>query len=288
MRILLTNDDGIDAPGLIALYRVIQDLGDVAVVAPATVQSATSHAVTFHKPVWTRKRRVPLDGDPNCRGPYFDGIAVEGRPADCVKLALTYLLPGSGPSPDDQPVDLVISGMNSGANVGVNVIYSGTVAAAMEAAFIGTPAIAVSLHYGDLEMTRWDAAAEHARRVIDQLLKGPMQPHTVLNVNIPILDDGAEPVGVRAVPISTSPILDRYVPITDPSGDIAYKALDDFDFHHTPPDCDVDALFSKYITVTPLHFDLTLKERVGDWARHLGECETQNTNGTVEDDDASL
>ena len=227
------------------------------VVAPATVQSATSHGVTFHEPIWTRRRRVPLDGDPECRGPYFDGIAVEGRPADCVKLALTHLLPGSGPSMDDRPVDLVISGMNAGANVGINVIYSGTVAAAMEAAFIGVPAIAVSLHIGDPPRTRWDAAARHARQVIDRLMAGPLEPHSVLNVNVPILDDETGVEGVKVVPISTSPILDRYDPITDPSGDTAYKAMDGFGFHHTPPDSDVHALFDRYISVTPLHFDLT-------------------------------
>jgi len=112
MRILLTNDDGIDAPGLRALYLATKDMGDVQVIAPTTVQSAMSHSVTFHRPI-----RVHKHDDGVVRG-----LSVEGRPADCVKLGIAHLFGG--------PIDLVLSGMNSGANVGINVIYSGTVAAA--------------------------------------------------------------------------------------------------------------------------------------------------------------
>lgn len=257
MRVLLTNDDGITAPGLVSLYRAIADLGDVHVVAPASVQSAMSHAVTFHKPVAARPHRVKVDeGDT-----HFEGYAVEGSPADCVKLALTYLVP--------QPVDLVISGMNGGANVGINVIYSGTVAAAMEAAFLGVPAIAVSLHLGDRTRTRWADAADHARRVIDQLLAGPVEPHTVLNLNVPILDEGDPPTGLRVVPISTSPLVDQYDAVEHPAGHTTYQAMDSMAFRHMAPDTDVHALFERYITVTPLHFDLTLKSRLGSWTDHF-------------------
>jgi 5'-nucleotidase len=117
--ILLTNDDGIRAPGL----------GEIQVVAPETVQSATGHGITLTTPLLTQ--RVTVEET-------FTGTSVDGRPADCVKLAVAKLLP--------RPPDLVVSGMNSGANVGINVIYSGTVAAAIEAAFLGLPAIAVSLY----------------------------------------------------------------------------------------------------------------------------------------------
>src|SRR5437868_3435917 len=129
MLILLTNDDGIRHPGLVAMYRELTALGEVHVVAPETVQSATGHGITLDTPLLTQ--RVTVEDT-------FTGIAVDGRPADCVKLAMAHLLP--------RAPDLVISGMNSGANVGINVIYSGTVAAAIEAAFLGTPSIAVSLH----------------------------------------------------------------------------------------------------------------------------------------------
>src|SRR5947209_7337342 len=127
--ILLTNDDGIRAPGLVAMYREVIKLGEVHVVGPETVQSATGHGITLSTPLLTN--RVTVEG-------VFTGVAVDGRPADRVKLAVAKILP--------RTPDLVVSGMNSGANVGINVIYSGTVAAAIEAAFLGLPAIAVSLY----------------------------------------------------------------------------------------------------------------------------------------------
>ena len=188
MRILLTNDDGIDAPGLAALYRAIESLGDVHVIAPKLVQSATSHAVTFHRPISVEKSGL--------------GHAVAGRPADCVKLGLRALI--------DEPVDLVISGMNSGANVGINVLYSGTVGAAREANFNGIPAIAVSLHIVYWYHDHWDRAAQHARRTIDELVKGPLDGHTLLNVNVPVLDGGAAPIGVKVAPASLSKMVVAY------------------------------------------------------------------------------
>ncbi|CAG0961772.1 partial 5'-nucleotidase SurE, partial [Anaerolineae bacterium] len=139
MRILLTNDDGIRAPGIAAMYSALIDpvfgppLGEVFCVAPLEVQSATSHGVTFNSPLMTRTESIDIGT------PVVKGIAVDGRPADCVKLALSCLWPerfGEGSRPD-----LVISGMNAGANCGINVIYSGTVAAAIEAAFLGVPSI---------------------------------------------------------------------------------------------------------------------------------------------------
>ncbi len=250
MRILLTNDDGIEAPGLAALYEAIADLGEVHVVAPADVESATSHAVTFHRPIPVGERRMPG----------FTGLAVGGRPADCVKLAITDLVP--------QPIDLCISGMNAGANVGINVIYSGTVGAAMEAAFIGVPSIAVSLHVGDPKAIRWEAAAQHARQTIDRVLDGPVQPHTVVNMNIPILDGGAEPVGVKAVPVCTSAMVMEY--LKRPNGDEhSYQVTSTMNFDRIHPDTDVDALFARYITLTPLHFDLTHRDHLNRWQSHL-------------------
>ena len=254
MRILLTNDDGIDAPGIRALYDAVKDMGDVTVVAPAEVQSAMGHAVTFHRPIKCASWACES-------GNGYRGTAVDGRPADCVKLAVNHLMP--------DPPDLVLSGMNAGANIGINVIYSGTVAAAMEAAFYGFPSIAVSLHIGKPAKTRWQAAATHARRAIDEILNGPLQPHTVINLNVPILDDGAEPKGIKVVPISTSPLTDRYEASEDPSGDTSYAAMSGMSFRHTPEDSDVAALFDKYVTVTPLHFDLTHRPQLQAWAKHL-------------------
>src|SRR5438477_9540222 len=153
MLILLTNDDGIMAPGIVAMYRELAQLGEVHVVAPETVQSATGHGITLTSPLLTN--RVTVENA-------FTGTAIDGRPADCVKLAVSQILPR-------QP-DLVVSGINSGANVGINVIYSGTIAAAIEAAFLGLPSIAISLYLRKEIETDYKVAARRAMDVIEQVL----------------------------------------------------------------------------------------------------------------------
>lgn len=269
MRIVLTNDDGIDAPGLAALYEAIQGLGEIHVVAPATVQSAVGHAVTFHKAIRVTERqggeRHPehpwgMDDAPEeavaseraaerqqlCSVP---GLAVEGRPADCVKLALTHLVP--------KPVDLVISGMNAGANIGVNVIYSGTVAAAREASFVGVPSIAVSLHIGEWEKIRWRDAGRFARKAIDLAMTFPRDDHAVVNINVPMLDERDKPEGVKILPLSTSPLSDHYRKIDNADGSSSYRIDESMTFRESQIGTDVHALFEGYTTITPLHFDMT-------------------------------
>jgi 5'-nucleotidase len=264
MRILLTNDDGIRAPGIAALYRAVADLGELCVVAPAKVQSAASHAVTFHKALATRRVRIAaVDGLPR-----FEGIAVAGRPADCVKLAVAHLVPG--------PIDLVLSGINCGANIGINVIYSGTVAAAMEAGFMGTPAIAISLFVGPGRVP-WDRAADYVREALDLILASPLAPHTVLNLNIPLLDGGAKPRGLRVVPISTSPLLDSYEALKGRGSRCDYTPGTHMRFRHTPAGCDVEALYRGYITLTPLHFDLTEHRQLVSWKQVLGRRHRKRT-----------
>jgi 5'/3'-nucleotidase len=258
MRILLTNDDGIDAPGLHALYKAIADLGEVHVVAPQTVQSATSHAVTFHRPI--RVARHPGPGGEGFEG--FVGTSVGARPADCVKLAIAHLVP--------QPIDLVVSGLNAGANVGVNVIYSGTVAAAREAAFMGLPAIAVSQHVGDWDGIRWEVSAGHARAAIRRVLDGPMTAHTLVNINIPILDDGSRPVGMKAAPISTSSMVDKYEITPAGDGSFHYQTCNAMTFRQREPGTDVAALFDGYITLTPLQHDVTDAVQLPRWREHIG------------------
>lgn len=239
MRILLTNDDGIDAAGLHALYDVVADLGEVHIVAPSRVQSATSHAITLHRSMAVR----PF----TCER--FNGFAVDGRPADCVKLAAAELVPG--------PIDLVLSGINHGANVGVNVHYSGTVGAAREGAFLGIPAIALSLHLGDFNHEHWPRAAAHARAAIDRVLAVGIDPGTLYNVNVPILDGGAEPKGLLGVPLNGSYMIDRYEQTPGDDGNPCYRAKDSMAFSDPGTGTDVDKLFEKYVTITPLHFEQT-------------------------------
>ena len=238
MEILLTNDDGIEAAGLHATYDAIKDLGEVCVVAPVRVQSATSHAITLHRPMAV----TPYECDK------FKGFAVDGRPADCVKLALAELV---------GPVDLVISGINHGANVGINVHYSGTVGAAREAAFQGVPAIALSLHLGDKTQDHYARAAGHARRAIDTVLKARIDEGVLVNINVPILDEGAEPVGMKAVPLNVAPMHDRFDKVTDSKGATTYQAKDSMAFTDRGEATDVDTLYAKYITLTPLHYEQT-------------------------------
>ena len=265
MRILLTNDDGIDAPGIEALHAAIEDLGEIFCVAPKTVQSATSHGVTFSTPLMVQEVTV------NDR---MRGIAVDGRPADCVKLALRALWAeryGAGTRPD-----ITISGMNAGANVGVNVIYSGTVAAAIEAAFLGVPSIAVSLHLGKDEVD-FDAGAVHARRAIDTILAtGPLAPHDCINVNIPRTQRSDplrhEPMDLAVCPMNTHGLNDKYERRVSPFGDEYYWAAGGgLDFHTTDEGSDVQLLFQRRITVTPLWHDLTSTERLGHWRKRLAD-----------------
>jgi 5'-nucleotidase len=221
------------------------------VVAPDSPQSAAGHSITLKHPLAVQPVRVqsPLP---------FEGVSVNGRPADCVRLAIRNLLPS--------PPDLVLSGINEGANIGINVFYSGTVAAAAEAAMFSIPAVAFSAStVGGVDFAR---AAKLCRKVLDSLLAaGPdgrtgLQRGDLINVNIPELaSDNAR--GIRVVRQSTSGIEDLYDRIADQDGRAtyrlgqAYKFIDD-----SEEDTDVIRLAEGFITVTPLHVDMTNRARL--------------------------
>ncbi|MSR43966.1 MAG: 5'/3'-nucleotidase SurE [Phycisphaerales bacterium] len=260
MKILLTNDDGITAPGIAALYDAIASLGEIVVVAPAGVQSAMSHGITFHKPLMTRDVQV------NER---MRGISVEGTPADCVKLGLRTIWAerfGAQSRPD-----LVISGMNSGANVGINVIYSGTIAAAIEAAFLGVPAIAVSLHMGGGPVA-WSRAAHIARAAIDRVLAFPLDAHRVMSINVPrTLSDNAPMPPIRVVRMNTAAGIDRHERRESPEGHAYYWPCGNgMEFFHTAQGSDVEALSEGNVTITPLWYDLTDDASLAAWVDRLG------------------
>jgi len=237
MDILLCNDDGILAPGIEAMYDVLAVDHNVTVVAPALVQSATAHAITIRLPLICHKVHV---------GGKFYGTSVEGSPADCVKLAVHALLP--------KKPDLVVSGLNAGANVGIHVLYSGTVAAAAEGAMLGCPAIAVSLEYSS--ELNFDRAAVVARRVIDQIVAYGLSPGHLYNVNIPALKPGW-PRGVRVGPQSTLGLDEKLEKRADPNGRDYYWLTGNFGDVSREADTDLKLLREGYVTVTPLHFDLT-------------------------------
>ncbi len=249
MRILLTNDDGIYAPGLRALRRELMKLGEVIVVAPATEQSATGHSVTLTAPLLVTE---VSDDDQT-----FLGWAVEGRPADCMKLALLELL--------KEPPDLVVSGLNAGSNAGINVLYSGTVAAAIEAAFYGYTAIACSLEYTKDARLDWPRAAAHAREVVERILAHTPARGSLFNVNIPPLERGAVK-GVRVMPQNVSVYFEKFDRRTNPRGRTYFWTSPEFHCPEPHPDTDVTALAEGYITVTPLQFNLTDRAKLAEMA----------------------
>ena len=237
MRILITNDDGILAPGIAALYRAVRDLGDVDVVAPETTQSASGHAITVRAPMSVHRVHV---------GDEFHGWSVDGRPADCVKLAMVELL-------DGRP-DFVLSGINAGANTGVNVLYSGTVAGAIEGAFFGVPAIAFSLELSD-ELD-FQKAGRIARSIFKRVATAAPPPGTCLNVNIPALDAGW-PRGVRCCPQGTAAWEEHYQKQVAADGHTVYSLdgyMPDVDANGG---CDQAAMANRYVTITPLRFNMT-------------------------------
>jgi len=238
MKILLTNDDGIFAPGLGALYKKLIELGDVMVVAPIESRSGASHSVTFFEPLACNA--ADING-------LFSGFSVRGSPADCVKLAHMQL--------HDGPIDLVVSGINNGANVGINVYYSGTVAAAMEAAFLRIPSVAVSLA-AERKMD-FDRAAQHALDIIRDLM--PLQKGDVMNVNLPPLSRG-EPRGVRIVPQATSGFHEYYVPQKDGKSETLFQLTGGAHRQEETP-TDTTALEQGFITITPLLPDMTDHEK---------------------------
>lgn len=236
--ILITNDDGIFAPGLKALYLELAPLGEVAVVAPDTEQSAVGHAISLSHPL--RVKRVTLDGG-------IQAWSVTGTPADCVKIALAELLP--------RRPELVVSGINLGPNVGINVLYSGTVSAATEAAILGVKAMAFSLNtYKEADFA---AAARLARRTISHFQDWDgWPPRVCLNINLPALPE-EQIQGIKVVRQDTGPLVERFERRVDPRERVYYWLAEINERRDLDLDTDFGALQAGFITVTPISFDLT-------------------------------
>lgn len=252
MKILLTNDDGILAPGLRALRGELARIGEVSVVAPASEQSAVGHSITLMHPLLVEE--VHQDGS-------LYGHAVEGKPADCVKLGLVELV--------DAMPDLVVSGINAGSNAGINVLYSGTVAAAIEAAFFNVTSIAVSLTLPEID--QYERAARIAVVVIRQILEHKPAAGELFNVNIPSLHEG-DPLGVRVARQALVCYRESYEARTDPRGRKYFWLMPDPLIPEDDLEADMTALAHRYVTVTPLQFDLTDRrrlEQMRDWKWEL-------------------
>ncbi|AEI67958.1 5'/3'-nucleotidase SurE [Corallococcus macrosporus] len=239
-RILVSNDDGYFSEGLQALVEAVSPLGEVWVVAPDREQSAASHAISLHRPLRIKEVRERW-------------FAVDGTPADCAYLAINHLLK------DDRPV-LMVSGINHGANLAEDIMYSGTVAAAMEGALLGVPAIAFSL----VARRSFDFApgARFARSLVASALSRPLPPRMLLNVNIP---GGVEPEGFVVTRQGRHSYGYEVVENEDPRGR-KYYWIGGSDYQHEDiPGSDCNAVFrDKRISVTPLHFELTDHGRLPD------------------------
>jgi 5'-nucleotidase len=233
MIILLSNDDGIHSEGLTALEESVRHVGEIYTVAPDRAQSSMSHALTLHRPL-----RVH---DLGARR-----LSVDGTPVDCVKLALTGLLP--------MRPELVISGINKGPNLGDDIIYSGTVSAAIEGALLGIPAIAVSLvTFKDFDFR---AAAEFTATLVQRIAEKGIPPKTLLNVNVPPLPK-PDLKGWRATRMGKRHYSENIVERVDPRG-VKYYWIggDDLGFSNDEG-TDCQAVYEGYVSVTPLQVDLT-------------------------------
>ena len=238
MRILLANDDGIFAPGLRVLERAARTLSDdVWIVAPESEQSAASHSLTLHQPL--RLRRLSARR-----------YAVNGTPTDCVYLAINRLMAELRP-------DLVLSGINRGSNVGEDVTYSGTIAAAMEATLLGVPAIAFSQVFEDGRPIKWKTAETWVPRVVAKLTKEGWPKQVLINVNIPdILPEAVK--GIRVATQSLEEVGDLCVERVDPRGRPYYwVGMARAEAQPGRPGTDLRAINQGYVSVTPLHLDLT-------------------------------
>ncbi|MHC4982653.1 MAG: 5'/3'-nucleotidase SurE [Planctomycetota bacterium] len=244
----MSNDDGILAPGLAALYNAVADMGEVTVVAPDSPQSAAGHSITLKRPLTVRQ--VHLAGREG-----LAGLSVDGRPADCVRLAVRRLM--------EDPPELVLTGINAGANVGGNVFYSGTVAAAVEAAMLNIPAVAFSaaMETGEVD---FESVSRLCRWVLERLLEIGLRRGDLVNVNIPDCGSG-RPRGVRVVRQSTAEIEDIYQLNPDDPAGRSYLLADEYGFIGHEND-DVACLAEGYITVTPLHVDMTNNSRLAELA----------------------
>ncbi len=241
MRILLTNDDGILAEGLIALYEELKGDFELSVVAPEIEMNAVGHAITLSNPL--RVRRINRNG-------VFFGYGVSGTPADCVKIAVHEIL-------QERP-DIVLSGVNLGSNVGINLLYSGTVSAAMEGAFLGFRSIAISLN--TKEDPDFGFAARFSRRIIAFVMENALSVRTALNVNIPCIPEDQ----IKGISFTTQDLVrqrDEYEKRRDPRGNVYYWLAKETPVEESTSDTDLRALTENRITITPITFDLTdLKE----------------------------
>jgi 5'-nucleotidase len=253
--ILVTNDDGITAPGLRALVRYMKEIGDVVVVAPDSPQSGKGHAITLDTALYAKKMKIDLANGAN------EEYSCSGTPADCVKMALQELL--------DRKPDICVSGINHGSNSSINVVYSGTMSAAIEAGIEGIPAIGFSLcDYS------WNAdfeqAGESIKKIVREALSNGIPQGVVLNVNIPKLAE-KDFKGIKICRQARANWKEKFDKRTNPMGKDYYWLTGEFELLDKGEDTDEWALANGYISIVPTQFDLTAHhaiQNINNWNLH--------------------
>ena len=248
MHFLISNDDGLFAPGIRALSEHVRQLGSVTIVAPDQNRSGASNSLTLELPVRINELEP-------------DTYSVSGTPTDCVHIALTGLL--------TEDPDMVISGINAGANLGDDVIYSGTVAAAMEGRFLGLPAVAVSLVFQD-KPRHYSSAAETVALIVNRLRKDPLPADTILNINVPDLP-WSEIGGIEVTRLGYRHRAEPTIREIDPRGRPMYWIGPAGAEQDAGPGTDFDAIRRGYISVTPIHVDLTRYQALDQVAGWIAE-----------------
>ena len=242
MKVLLTNDDGIYAPGIFALFQALKSDHELTIVAPESEMSAVGHAITLTVPL--RVQEVKKNGS-------FYGYAITGTPADCVKIAVQELL--------DRPPDIILSGINPGANVGVNILYSGTVSAATEGAFLGVKSAAISLN--TRQHPDFSFAAQFSKEIIRFMMESGLKDGTALNVNIPAVPRD-KIAGVCFTKQGISRFEERFERRCDPRGNVYYWLSGETPIENDSPETDSIALKENKITITPIHYNLTCEREL--------------------------
>lgn len=249
MRLLLTNDDGINAPGLHAMARELQKYHDIIIVAPDNQRSASGHSITIARPVIAKEVKLP--------GIMGSAYSLDGTPADCTRVGIDKLA--------SNKIDMVISGINRGLNLGTDVVYSGTVSAAVEAAIYNIPSIAVSIDIRDNEEPDYEMAARYGARVLEKALKNNMESDVVLNVNVPNIPE-ADIQGIKVCKIGTRLYDNSYMETITPENHIIIE-IKGHVMDKDNDDADTYYLKKGYVTVTPLHYDLTNFKLLNDVSR---------------------
>jgi 5'-nucleotidase len=237
LNILVSNDDGISSVGISKLVEALSKIANVTVVAPLTEQSAAGHSITM---------KIPLRVKDYIINNKFFGYAVDGTPADCIKMGIKNIL--------DVKPDLVVSGINNGSNAAINVIYSGTVSAAREAAIMDVPAIAISIDSHN--PNHYEYAAKLAVQLSKFVCEKKLRRGTLLNVNIPDLPED-KIKGIKLTRQGTTSWNDYYEERTDPYGGKYYWLKGEMDISDKDDDRDIIAINDGYVSITPVHFDLT-------------------------------